>query len=104
MIWGEVLALAFGVMKTTDIAKEVFDRATGLTPQPYLKSLVATGLSVAAAYAYEDDPRERLLLAGGIAGVAALLHEGYASLASSADRNKVMVVGGGGRGRRVPPL
>lgn len=115
MNWGTALALAFGVMKSTDIAKELFDRVTGLTPQPYLKSAVATGLAVAAACTQEDDWRERLVLASGIAGAAAVLHEGYAVLSSSADSNKVMVVSRqaraavqgmapSGRGNRVPPL
>lgn len=112
---GKTLALAFGVMKTTDIAKELFDRATGLTPRPYLKSLVATGLSIGAALAYEDGWRDRVLLASGVAGSAAVLHEGYAVLATGADRNKVMVVQQaaraarsnavpGGPGARVPTL
>lgn len=89
---GQQLALAFGVFKTTDIAKEIFDRATGLTPRPYLKSLVATGLAVGAACAYEDGWRERVLTASAVAGMSAVLHEGYAMLSSGADRNKVVVV------------
>lgn len=113
---GHQLALAFGVMKATDIAKEIFDRATGLTPRPYLKSSLATGLAIGAACAYEDGWRERVLTASAVAGLAAVLHEGYAVLSSGADRNKVVVVqqaaraaagqvGRAGRaGSRVPQL
>lgn len=104
----QVLALGFGVMKSTDLAKEVFDRTTGLIPQPYLKSLFAMGLSFAAGMAYADNWRERVLLASGIAGVASVLHEGQAVLSTTADRNKVSVLSGaariGGPGRRLTPL
>lgn len=86
------LALALGVMKATDLVKEVFTRSTGLTPQPYLKSALATGLAVGAACAYEDGWRERVELGSTIAGLAALLHEGYAVLSTEADTNKVIVV------------
>lgn len=104
----QVLALGFGVMKTTDLAKEVFDRTTGLVPQPYLKSLFAMGLSAAAGMTYASTWRDRVLLASGIAGAAAVLHEGQAVLSTTADRNKVSVMTGamrtGGPGRRVTPL
>lgn len=115
MNWGQAAALAFGVSKTTDLLKEVFDRATGLTPRPYLKSLVAMGLSVGAAWAYEEGWRERVLLAASVAGGSAILHEGYSVLSTASDRNKVMVVQQaaraartaavpGGPGQRVPAL
>lgn len=109
------LALAFGVSKTTELAKEVFGRVTGLTPQPYLKSLFAMGLSAGAGYAYGETWRERLELAAGVAGAAAALHEGQAVLSTAADRNKTIVieraargaassVSGSAPGRRVKPL
>lgn len=108
-------ALSFGTMKAVDLLKEVFDRATGLTPRPYLKSATAMVLSGAVACAYEQGWRDRLLLAASVAGGSALLHEGYAVLSTGADRNKVMVVQQAARaaasapmpngpGRRVQPL
>ncbi len=115
MTWSTALALAFGTMKATDLIKEVFNRTTGLTPQPYLKSVVAMTLGGAAACAYEYDWHDRLLLASGIAGAAAVLHEAHAVLATGADRNKVVVVdrmaraaasaaSGSAPGRRITPL
>ena len=92
ILWAEIVALGLGVMKTTDIVKEVFDRTTGMNLQPYLKSVVATGLSVGAAVSMAHSWRERLVLAGGIAGTAAALHEGYAVLSTKADANKAQVV------------
>lgn len=108
-------ALSFGVMKTVDLLKEVFDRATGLTPRPYLKSATAMALSGAVAVLYEDGWRERMMLASYVAGGSAILHEGYSLLSTGADRNKVMVVQQAARvaasapmpsgpGRRVPTL
>lgn len=109
-------ALAFGVMKTTDLLKELFLRATGMDTHPYLKSTVAMALSGAVAIVYEDDWKDRLLLAASVAGGSAVLHEGYAVLSTGADRNKVLVLQNaaraarnaprpsGGPGHRVPPL
>ncbi len=88
---GRAAALSFGVMKATDLLKELFDRATGLTPRPYLKSVVAMTLSGAVAVAYEQGWRDRLLLAASVAGGSAVLHEGYEVLSTGADRNKVLV-------------
>jgi len=109
------LALAFGVTKATDLAREVFERTTGLTPRPYLKSVLATALAGAAGCTYEQGWRARLEMAAGIAGVAALLHEAQAVLSTAADKNKVMVVERSARaatssmsasapGRRVQPI
>jgi hypothetical protein len=113
--WREVILLGAGVMKTTDLAKEVFDRVTGQGVQPYLKSALATSLSALAAVAYADGWRERLLLTSGIAGTAAVLHEGYAVLTTQSDANKANVIstvarksmkaqGTSAPGRRVQPL
>lgn len=113
--WREVLLLGAGVMKTTDIVKEVFDRATGLQLQPYLKSALATVLSVGAAQLVADGWRERLLLASGVAGAAAGMHEGYSVLSTRSDANKAQVIQIAARksmgsqsqtapGRRVPAL
>lgn len=114
---GRAAALAFGVMKTTDLLKEMFLRATGMDVQPYLKSAVAIGLSGAVAAVYEQDWRDRLLLAASVAGGSALLHEGYAVLSTGADRNKALFYqnavrsarsaprpSSGGPGQRVPAL
>lgn len=112
---GQTLALAFGVTKAVDLTREVFERATNMTPRPYLKSVLATGLSVGAACLYADSWRDRLLLASGIAGTSAVLHEGHAVLSTAADRNKVVVLDRAARaaasaprpsaaGRRVTPL
>lgn len=108
---GRAAALAFGVFKTTDLLKELFDRATGMTPRPYLKSAVAMTLSGAVAIAYEQGWRDRLLLAASVAGGSAVLHEGYEVLSTGADRSKVVVMQqaarsavGRGAGQRVPPL
>lgn len=107
------LALALGVMKTTDLVKEIFTRSTGLIPQPYLKSTLATSLAVGAACAYEDGWRERVELGSTIAGMAAILHEGYAALSTQADSNKAVVVqktaraavrGTNAPGSRIPTL
>lgn len=100
------LALGLGVMKGTDLLKEVFDRATGMALQPYLKSLIATGLSVGAAVTYTQGWRERVLLASAVAGASAVMHEGYASLSTKADGNKLAFLQTAARrgGGRIPPL
>lgn len=90
--WGVVVALGLGVMKATDMAKETFDRVTNQGVQPYVKSVFATGLAVAGAVAVADGWKERLLMTGGVAGTAALLHEGYAVLTTAGDRNKAQVI------------
>lgn len=113
--WRTVAALGLGCMKVTDLVREVFERATGMTPRPYLKSTLATALAVGAGYAYADGWKDRLATAGGIAGMAAIAHEGYAVLSTRADQNKVSVLQLAARsavsaqtasapGRRVPPL
>lgn len=93
-------------MKTVDLSKEVFDRVTGMGVRPYLSSAVATGLSWAVAGAYTETWRDRLELTGAVAGTAALLHEGYAALSSTTERNRTLVIGGaaGRRVQRMPPL
>ena len=108
-------ALALGVVKLTDLVKELFDRA-GTTPYPYVKSLVSTGLAVGAGAAYGGSSwKDRILLASEIAGAAAVLHEGQAVLASATERNRahtIKLVARGGinaamptaPGRRVPTL
>lgn len=98
------LALAAGVMKGTDIVKEVFDRATGMALQPYLKSFIATGLSVGAAAAYAEGWKERVLLASAVAGSSAVMHEGYAALSTKADGNKLAFMQRAQRGGRIPPI
>jgi hypothetical protein len=113
---GEALALGLGVMKATDLAKEVFDRVSGgLVPRPYLKSAVATGLSAAAAAYLVEDRRDQLVLGSGIAGAAALLHELHTALSATADSRKTLLVQRESRaavqalhpsapGRRIKPL
>lgn len=110
------LALAAGVMKTTDVVKEVFERATGMVPQPYLKSLLATSLSAGAAVLYGGASwRDRLLMASAVAGSSAVMHEGYAALSTRADANKAQFIRTAARGaiadqlpsapgRRIRPL
>lgn len=112
----EVVFLGLGVMKATDVAKEAFMRATGQGVQPYVKSTFATLLSVGAAVVYAEDWRERVLLASGIAGTAAVAHEGYAVLTTRSDVQKATTVRtlatrtaaaarpSGGPGQRVPAL
>ena len=99
------LALALGVVKLTDLVKEIFDRA-GTTPYPYVKSLVSTGLAVGAGVAYGGSSwRDRVLLASEIAGAAAVLHEGQAVLASATERNRahtIKLVARGGIGAAMP--
>lgn len=85
-------ALSFGVFKTTDLVKEVFTRATGMTLRPYLKSSVAMILSGAVAVAYEDGWKNRLLLAASVAGGSAVVHEGYEVLSTRADQTKLSVL------------
>lgn len=112
---GKVIALGFGVFKATDLAKEVIDRVTGMGVQPYLKSGFASALAVGAGIAYGEDWREKVVLASGIAGTAAVIHEGYAVLSTKADSNKAVVVqraaqaatqamAPSGPGRRIRPL
>lgn len=117
MNWGRAAALGFGVFKTTDLLKELFDRATGLTPRPYLKSSVSMILAGAVAVAYEEGWKDRVLLASAVAGSSAVLHEGYEVLSTRADVHKLTVMrnlpvstaranapSNGGPGRRMPAL
>lgn len=89
---GRAAALSFGVFKATDLVKEVFLRATGMTLQPYLKSALAMSLSGAVAVAYEQGWKDRLLLAASVAGGSAVVHEGHQVLSTRADFNKINVI------------
>jgi hypothetical protein len=89
---GRAVALGLGVMKSTDLFKQVFDRATGLGLQPYLKSAASMALAGTVASAYESGWKARLELAGAVAGIAAVAHELEQVLQTRTDSQKMVVV------------
>ena len=96
MNWGRALGLAFGVMKTVDLTKEALN-PYGVPPE-WSKSALTVILSGAGAAVLGDgDWRERVLLAGAVAGTASVVHEAYAVLTTTSDRNKQLVIAQGAR-------
>jgi hypothetical protein len=69
-----VLLLGAGVMRATDLAAQVVQRATGAEGvHPYLKTAFAGALALLGARRFADDRRDALLIAGGVA--AAYMHD-----------------------------
>jgi hypothetical protein len=71
-----VLLLGAGVMRATDLAAQVVQRATGAEGvHPYLKTAFAGALALLGARRFADDRRDALLIAGGVAAAAAYMHD-----------------------------